>query len=124
MHVASVESVAVVGWLVGCREAESVRGGEVGDSGMGTGEAQRTSLMLILLRSPPPPSEPPVAREPCTVRPIPARKVLYGLRRGLNLLALGEVARIMAFPCLVIPKRFIMSFSMAGIRIERSLWSF
>ena len=123
MLVASAAPVAVAGYLGGCEEAKLVRGGEVGDSGTDTGKAQRTRLMLLLLLSPPPPSESLVTREPSLVRAIPTSKVLYGLRRVLDLITLGEVARTMTLRCLVIPMRFVISFSIAGIRIERSLWS-
>ena len=50
--------------------------------------------------------------------------VLYGLVRVRDLVTLGEAARAMALRFPVIPMRFIKLFSIAGMRIERSLRSF
>ena len=128
LPVTSAAPDAVAGCLSACGEAELVREGEAGDLGTDTdtdtGEAQRMRLMLLPLLSPSLPSASLAASEPSPVRAIPTSRVLYGLRRVLDLLALGEAARAMALRCLVIPMRFIMSFSMAGMRIERSLWRF
>ena len=107
---ASAVPVAVAGCLGGCGVFE----GKAGDSG--SGEAQRTMLTLMRL---------PLALPLVPVRAIPTSKGLYGLVRVRDLVALGEMARAMAlrFPP-VIPMRFIKSFSIAGMRIERSLRSF
>lgn len=97
--------------------------GEGGDSVNGNGEAQRTGRLLLppSLLLLPLPSASLVSGGASSVRAIPDSKLLYGL---LDLLALVEAARAMALRFLDMPMRFIMSFSMAGMRIERSLWSF
>lgn len=108
--IASVAPVTVTGCLSGCGEAESVLGGEAGNSGTGMGEAQSTRLMLLPLLSPSLPSASLATREPSPMRAIPTSNVLYGLRRVLDLLALGEAVRAMDLGCLVMPTRFTMSF--------------
>jgi len=117
---ASVAPVSVAGSLGGCGEAERVRKGEVGDLGNGDGEAQRTGRLLLSL----PlllPSASLVSCKTSSERAMPVSKFLYGL---LDLLVLVEAARAMALRFLDTPMRFIMSFSIAGMRIERSLCSF
>ena len=126
LFFASAAPVTVVGGagcLDGCGEADSEREGEEGDSAIGDGEAQRTGRLLstLLLPLSLPLSALLVACESSPVRAIPTSMLLYGL---LDLLALDEVARATALRFLDMPMRFIMSFSMAGMRIERFLWSF
>ena len=88
----------------------------------GSGDAQRTRSMLILLMLPSA-ILPMVDCEPSFLRAISTSKDLYGLR-ARDLVALRDAARTTALLFLVIPMRFIRSFSMAGMRIERSLRSF